>query len=170
MTLTLTNPHPFPNPNPYPNPNPKAEVLERPELELRVAVTKLLLECASQGDTEADGAVGLCGTCASQAGDLVYGCLQEDEDNVEGWFLLGCAAQLMAPPDLQTAADAFGRAQEMLDSIREACRQMGDKFPYAEQEAAIARQRALLGDDGAGDAMDEDGGDDDEAPELVPMS
>ena len=151
-----------------------AAALERPELELRVNVAKLLLECAAQADA------GAAGPCAEAAGDLVYGCLKEDDDNVELWFLMGCAAQLMAPPNLELSRECLERAQGMLAKVREALVQQGIAYPYAEQEAALLgqldlqaameRKAAVEGDDAmeaedaaaaAAAAAAEDYGDDD---------
>uniref|UniRef100_A0A7R9UBQ8 Uncharacterized protein n=1 Tax=Pinguiococcus pyrenoidosus TaxID=172671 RepID=A0A7R9UBQ8_9STRA len=129
----------------------QADVPVGPELELRISLTKILIECASQAVIEEGGHGGLCGKCAERAAEVIHGCLEEDEDNVEQWFLLGCAAQLMVPPDLTVARDAFRQAQQMLGKIRDAFAELGEDFPYEEQEAAVQRQQALLPSQGDGE-------------------
>lgn len=76
--------------------------------------------------------------------DLVSDLLQDDDENVELWYLMGVAALSCAPPDADCARYNLERAAEMMDRLREDCERGGEEFPFEEQQGLVADHLRLL--------------------------
>ncbi|KAG5188030.1 hypothetical protein JKP88DRAFT_269548 [Tribonema minus] len=149
-----------------------------PDYGFRVSAAKVLLECA-----DADA------SCCEDALAVLAGLMQEDDEDVETWFLMGAAFFKQDPPDLELARAHLERAAEMLEKIREHMRKerrSGNRgggsaqfvFPYEGQVALVREQLALVaeaeadpdiarggegeGSEGEGDSDGPDGMDTDE--------
>jgi tetratricopeptide (TPR) repeat protein len=96
-----------------------------PDYGARVSFSKVLLEC------------GL----AEEASEVLHDLIDEADEDVETWFLLGCAYFQMDPPDLDIAKQHLERAHGMLEKVREA---LGDDFTYEQQEKLVRDQLALV--------------------------
>ncbi|KAJ1443456.1 hypothetical protein B484DRAFT_389441, partial [Ochromonadaceae sp. CCMP2298] len=133
---------------------------DAPDTDFCIATVKLLIECAGEG--EAEGGSSL----ASEALDLAAQLLQEDDENVELWYLMGVAALSMPAPDVDCAQHSLEQARDMILRVREEERQRreeevdvdadvdAEEDPdsiYAEQYALIEEHLAIIySDAGAG--------------------
>lgn len=91
----------------------QADELDAPTVEAATATVKLCLECVVYNPALAEAARA-----------LITNLLEEDDEVIELWRLLGLACQQLQPtPDLQGAVDAFEQAKDLLEQIREQIRQ-----------------------------------------------
>jgi hypothetical protein len=115
-----------------------------PGLEFSLCTAKLLLECVPASPSLAVYARG-----------ILDNILDEDDELIEAWFVLGHVALATSPdPDLQTAFDAFDRAKRLMDDIKEGmleearwngnCDADNFVFPLAEQYELVQEQLRLL--------------------------
>ena len=81
---------------------------EAPEHQFCVSTAKLLVECACANPSLAERAM-----------DLAEMLLEEDDENVELWYIMGMAALGAQPPDTETAIYHLDHAKEMLVAARE---------------------------------------------------
>ena len=81
---------------------------ECPDSQFCVSTAKLLVECA-------------CGNAplAEQAMDLCQMLLEEDDENIELWYIMGMAALGAAPPDTEAALYHLEKAKEMTQQNEE---------------------------------------------------
>lgn len=104
------------------------------DLEVRLGAARLLIECAPHAPN-----------CADAALDVLSNMMQEDDETVEIYFLMGVAFFNQEPPDLDLADEYLGKASEMLDRVRAALAADGsEEFPYESQARLLEEQRALL--------------------------
>lgn len=73
-----------------------------------MSLAKLLIECSS---INADHA-----SCAME---LILDLLQDDDENIEIWYLMGVAALSSTPPDLECARYHLDQAKRMMDEMKE---------------------------------------------------
>ena len=117
-----------------------------PTLEFSIQTAKLLVECAKE-----------CPALSTQAIDLLTDLLNDDDENIEVWYILGIAALGLNPPDHDFARYHFERAHEMLMALYE---QIGSQeFPYVEELRLVQEHLGLLGLENPppGDEMNIDG-------------
>jgi len=81
---------------------------ECPDPQFCISTAKLLVECA-------------CGNppLAEQAMDLCQMLLEEDDENIELWYIMGMAALGAAPPDTDAAIYHLEKAKEMTSQLQE---------------------------------------------------
>lgn len=101
------------------------------ETEVRLAAVRLLLECAPHAPS-----------CAENAVELLSTLMQEDDENIEVWFLMGVALFQQAPPDLLSAKRYLLTASQMLDSVKQSMQTNEGvyDFPYGVQELLVKSQ------------------------------
>merc|ERR1712196_758539 len=104
-----------------------------PDVNLRVALGKILLECG-QYDI----------TCNELAAEIFNTVKLENDENVEIWFLMGVALFTMSPPDLEMSRLHLEKAMEMFTKIRESLIQINEPFPYDAQVKQIMDQLQLV--------------------------
>ena len=92
-----------------------------PNFDFRCQSAKLLMECATvlkaaQGSesTVAEKAT----ECSDAAVQVLASLLAEDDEVIEVWYLMGCAFAAAFPPDLDAAAQYWGRALELLIKVK----------------------------------------------------
>lgn len=78
-----------------------------PSLEICVSTVKLMLECATIRPNLADDALMF-------AAEL----LNDDDENVELWYIAGVAAMTTVPPDFSVAKQYFEQAMSMIDELK----------------------------------------------------
>jgi hypothetical protein len=104
------------------------------DLEVRRGAARLLIECAPHAPN-----------CADAALDVLSNMMQEDDETIEIYFLMGVAFFNQEPPDLVLADEYLGKASEMLDRVRAALAADGsEEFPYESQAHLLEEQRALI--------------------------
>jgi len=81
---------------------------ECPDPQFCISTAKLLVECA-------------CGSpaLAEQAMDLCQMLLEEDDENIELWYIMGMAALGASPPDTEAAIYHLEKAKEMILQLQE---------------------------------------------------
>lgn len=118
------------------------ELDDCPELEFCVSTVKLLVECAAVKPS-------LAGLALELGTDL----LQEDDENLELWYILGVAALGRDPPDLEGARIHLETARDLMDTmmqeaVAEAPSSDRDRvlaaFPYAQQYELVLEHLRLL--------------------------
>lgn len=87
------------------------EALETP---FCIATAKLLIECSAMEAQLAD--------CAM---DVIADLLQQDDENLELWYMMGVASMSLQPPDLESGRFHFERAKEMMDEMKESIEKDG---------------------------------------------
>ena len=95
--------------------------LELPELPFRLQTAKLLLEVEQH----------------AQAAAVLCGMVEEDDTNIEIWFLLGMCYSSDALRDYEGALEALERARDMFAKVAEDMAAAGQPFPYGQQAAAV---------------------------------
>lgn len=92
-----------------------------PGFEFRCQSAKILLECATVLKEEDDGDASKISEQAVQCSDaaiqVLGSLLAENDEVIEVWYLMGCA--FAAAPDLDAAAQYWGRTLEMLLKLKE---------------------------------------------------
>jgi len=99
--------------------------------ELRLTSCRLLLECAPHQPSLADAAL-----------DLLSGLMQEDDENVEVWFMMGVGFYQQSPPDVELSKEYLLEAKGMLDKIKSSV--PVTEFPYQAQLQLIEEQLTLV--------------------------
>eukprot|EP00752_Nemacystus_decipiens_P004915 g4474.t1 len=110
-----------------------------PDHEFRVSLAKVLVECSSVNPS-----------CSEKALQVLNGLMQEDDENVELWYLMAVAFNSCQPPDSESARAHLNTAAEMLSKIRAAQEEMGEEFAFADQVQLVQEQlevTALLEDE-----------------------
>lgn len=124
-----------------------AEFGENPEFEFCIATAKLLVECCVDRPLFANVSIRVSRLLArlshslsllpvhlslsQHAVDLVSDLLQDDDENVELWYLAGVAALSCSPPDTQCALVHLEHALQMMTRIRDDCRNSGEEVGAA---------------------------------------
>ncbi|CAM9905613.1 unnamed protein product [Pylaiella littoralis] len=114
-----------------------------PDHEFRVSLAKVLMECSSAN-----------ASCAEKALQVLNGVMEEDDENVELWYLTAVALNSLQPPDCESARAHLNTAAEMLSKIRTAQEEMGEKFLFQDQVELVEEQltaTALLGGEDMGE-------------------
>eukprot|EP01034_Spumella_vulgaris_P024257 gene24257-30576_t len=114
------------------------EFQENPEFEFCIATAKILIECASEH-----------ANFANKALDLISDLLQDDDENVELWYLMGVGALSCSPPDVVCARVNLERAKEMMIRIKKDCNEEGEEFMFDEQYDLVETHLQML--DGTGE-------------------
>ena len=103
-----------------------------PTLEFCINTSKLLLECAKIEPTHVTKAI-----------ELLNNLLNDDDEIIEVWYILGFAFLSLNPPDNDSALYHFEHAHSMMIAILE---QTGhDQFPYSEQLGLVLGHLQILG-------------------------
>lgn len=122
---------------------------EAPELEFCIQTAKILTECASSSPELADCAITLCS-------DL----LEEDDENIEVWYIAGVAALSCKPVDSEGAMFHLSHARDMIDAQRESGMGGAD---LDEQYGLIAKHMEMLAPNPAANMVIGDEPNDDDA-------
>ncbi|CAM9389606.1 unnamed protein product [Ectocarpus sp. 12 AP-2014] len=100
-----------------------------PDHEFRVSLAKVLMECSSVNKS-----------CSDKALQVLSGLMQEDDENVELWYLMAVAFNSLQPPDCESARAHLNTAAEMLSKIRTAQEDMGEEFAFEDQVQLVQEQ------------------------------
>jgi tetratricopeptide (TPR) repeat protein len=98
----------------------------------RMQAAKLLLESSTEDSL-----------LAEPAAIIVSGLLEEDEENIELWYLMGVVNLSTNPPDREGAVEALERAQEMLEANREFCQENNIPFENQSEMDLVMEHLAL---------------------------
>lgn len=79
-----------------------------PSLEICISTVKMMLECAAIKPSFAEDALLF-------SADL----LNDDDENIELWYIAGIAAMSTTPPDFTVATYYFEQAKSMIESLKE---------------------------------------------------
>ena len=94
---------------------------EVPSAQFSVQTAKMLIECSNN---ESDD-------YSSRAICLLSDLLNDDDENIEIWYLIGIAALEMNPPDYDLSRYNLEKAQEMMNVVHQ---QVGsENFPFTEE-------------------------------------
>jgi tetratricopeptide (TPR) repeat protein len=104
---------------------------EEIDSEMRQATCRLLLECAPYEPQ-----------CADAALDLLSRLMQEDDENVEIWFMMGVGFFQQSPPDIDMSQEYLNKAKEMLEKVRD--NMGGGIFPHETQLKLVEDQLELV--------------------------
>lgn len=113
------------------------EPIEVPEIDFCISTAKLLIEC---GATQPN----LC----ENAMDLIADLLQQDDENIELWYIMGVAALGATNPDKDVARYHFDTAKGMMDRIKKELDHStpnGTPFHLQDQYNLVIEHLALLG-------------------------
>jgi len=113
------------------------------EIEFCVQTAKILVECASLSPGLANVAVALCANL-----------LEEDDDNIEVWYIAGVAALCCRPEDRDLARHYFSNAKEMIEFQRES--RMGGRG-LDDQYNLVIQHLEILDNEGHASASSADG-------------
>ena len=109
------------NVNSADNDGDSGDEFELPSAQFSVQTAKLLIECSN---SESDD-------YSSRAISLLTDLLNDDDENVEIWYIIGIAALELRPPDYDLSRYNLERAQEMMNVVQQ---QMGvENFPFTEE-------------------------------------
>eukprot|EP00903_Cladosiphon_okamuranus_P020008 g18379.t1 len=100
-----------------------------PDHEFRVSLAKVLVECSSVN-----------ASCSDKALQVLNGLMQEDDENVELWYLMAVAFNSLQPPDYESARAHLNTAAEMLSKIRTAQEDIGEEFSFSDQVQLVQEQ------------------------------
>jgi hypothetical protein len=104
-----------------------------PDINFFLTTIKLLIECESPALSE-------------KALDLATDLLNDDDENVECWYIAGVAAMNCDPVDVDSARYHISTAMTMMNEIRRYCDQEKEPFPYDEEYGLLEEHNALIGD------------------------
>lgn len=94
-----------------------------PSFDFRVQSAKLLMECAvaikSEQTDESSVPAQVVLECSDAAIQVLASLLAENDEVIEVWYLMGCAFAASSPPDLDAAAQYWGKAFELLTKIKD---------------------------------------------------
>lgn len=107
-----------------------------------MTTTKLLIECGSS-------------ELSALALDLASDLLEDDDENVEIWYVAGVAAMNCEPVDLDSARYYISSAKAMMDDIRRYCDEQGESFPYDEEYGLLDEHLQMIGDVPEGDTVND---------------
>lgn len=107
------------------------ESKENPEIDFCSATAKLLIECSSENQQLGNKAI-----------DLLVSLLEEDDENLEIWYLIGVASLNCVPIDLESARFHLEQAKDMMDKYKESMNDM--EFPYEEQYNMVLEQLKIV--------------------------
>lgn len=85
-----------------------AEVQDPPEVDFCISTAKYMIECASMDRQLAEDAM-----------TLLVDLLDDDDENVELWYIMGVAALSLDPPDVGAARHHLEQAKSFMDLARE---------------------------------------------------
>lgn len=93
-----------------------------PEFDFRCQSAKLLMECSTalrseQGDSSTITEQTV--ECSDAAIQVLASLLAENDEVIEVWYLMGCAHAAASPPDVDAAAQYWGRALELLSKMKD---------------------------------------------------
>eukprot|EP01036_Dinobryon_divergens_P029265 gene29265-38335_t len=114
------------------------EITEMPEMEFLISSAKLLIECAA---TEA--------VFAEHAADLLLDLLQDDDENIELWYLSGVASMMRHPRDPGSARHHLERARDMIRDLQQQYQ--------LQQEQEQEQEDEEQGEKGEGGSLELDG-------------
>lgn len=95
------------------------ELEENPELEFCITTAKIMIECATEDATLRDSAV-----------DLITDMMNEDDEIIELWHLMGVAELSREQPDQELVRYHFERALKMMESLKQET-MMGQEVQFA---------------------------------------
>ncbi|CAM9978209.1 unnamed protein product [Laminaria digitata] len=128
-----------------------------PDHEFRVSLAKILMETSAVKPE-----------CSDMALQVLSGLMQEDDENVEVWYIMAIAFSGLQPPDYESARAHLDTAAEMLSKIRIAQEQMGEEFAFEDQVQLVEEQLEVISRATA-ESQDAKGKDaDEEAVSLMP--
>eukprot|EP01035_Chromulina_nebulosa_P022640 gene22640-29314_t len=110
-------------------------VEDSPESEFCITTAKILIECGSINPE-----------LIGYACELLNSLLQEDDENIELWYISGVAALTMKPPDIENARYYLENANYMMEKLQENCLLDGSTFPYNEQYVLLQDHFTILQD------------------------
>lgn len=102
-----------------------------------MTTTKLLIECG----TPALSAMAL---------DLATDLLNDDDENVEIWYIAGVASMNCEPVDMDSARYHISTAIMMMDAVRKYCTEQREEFPYDEEYGLLEEHMRMIGDEPEG--------------------
>ena len=85
--------------------------------------------------------------------NLVSDLLNDDDENVECWYVAGVAAMNIVPFDAETARYHITTAMTMMDEIRRHCGEIGEPFPYDEEYGLLEDHMRGISDLEADDSV-----------------
>ena len=92
-----------------------------PDFDFRCQSAKLLMECATVLKAEKGDASIMpkqVVECSYASIQVLASLLAENDEVIEVWYLMGCAYAAASPPDLDAAAQYWGRASELLTKVK----------------------------------------------------
>lgn len=99
--------------------NDDDELIDLPEVEFCIATVKLLIECGSHHHHQvasSHSGDSLCEKAIELASELI----DEDDENIELWYLVGVASLSIQPsPDYESARYHLEHAKEMIEAMME---------------------------------------------------
>lgn len=120
-----------------------SELQDAPETEFCIATAKLLIECIHCHQPHAESAIS-----------LISDLMEEDDDNIELWYLYGVAGLGTDPPDYEASRYHLERAKEMMERVKGDMRASGDldtnAFPFEEQLCLIESHLELINNSAGG--------------------
>jgi hypothetical protein len=105
---------------------------QKPSPEFCVSTSKMMIECA---DTRSK--------LAQSAGDLLSRLVNEDEDNIELWYLMGVASFSCKPRDDDGAREYFNKAKTMVEALQKL---PGANKAPADVKLQLKQQKQLIDD------------------------
>lgn len=108
-----------------------------PSFDFRCQTAKLLMECATvlkaAQDNESTVPKQLA-DCSDAAVQVLASLLAENDEVIEVWYLMGCAFAAASSPDMDAAAQYWGRALELLRKMKDHLELIADDSADDEDE------------------------------------
>lgn len=104
-----------------------------PTLEFSIQTGKLLVECGSEVPSLVLDAI-----------ELLTDLLNDDDEIIEIWYIIGIAAIGLDPPDLESGRYHLERAHEMMIHIQDQCLDDMCEFPFNEELCLVEAHLKML--------------------------